>query len=167
MKNKNVFPVKQVTVGNVASEFPPRGSKVALLWFQVWHKRTFLFFSRWRKIDDSRSNNFVSRFNSDDDVTSSSPLLLLLLYLFYSNNRPLFFVELFLFSIPGSARWARSIFSSYCPLSPQPLINLRNRDNYVLWIFFGMLGIKPGAAGSGSKYGNHCAFLPLLLVYFP
>ena len=34
-----------------------------------------------------------------------------------------------------------------------------------------MLGIKPGAAGSGSKYSNHCAilppnFIPLLSVYF-
>ena len=28
-----------------------------------------------------------------------------------------------------------------------------------------MLGIEPGAAGSGSKYANHCAMLPRFDTY--
>ena len=28
-----------------------------------------------------------------------------------------------------------------------------------------MLGIKPGAAGSGSKHANHCAMLPRSLIF--
>ena len=73
------------------------------------------------------------------------------------------------FLLLGSARWARSIFSSYCPLSSKQCHWLTSATGKIMSseIFFGMLGIKPGAAGSGSKYGNHCAFLPLLLVYFP
>ena len=39
------------------------------------------------------------------------------------------------------------------------LINLSNIENFSSDIFWGMLGIKPGAAGSGSKYANHCAIL--------
>ena len=29
-----------------------------------------------------------------------------------------------------------------------------------------MLGFEPGAAGSGSKYVNHCAMLPPTAIYF-
>ena len=48
-----------------------------------------------------------------------------------------------------------------------PLINLSNIDNFSTEKKLGTLGIKPGAAGSGSKYANHGALLPTPTTMIP
>ena len=56
------------------------------------------------------------------------------------------------------------LISIFKPLSTfilaVPLINLSNIDNFFQLHFLGTLEIKRLAAGSGSKYVNHCAVRP-------
>ena len=56
--------------------------------------------------------------------------------------------------------WVQSTFSIHCTLSSKQRKWLFSAITTIfLWKFFGPLGSKPGAAGSGSKYANHCAML--------
>ena len=68
------------------------------------------------------------------------------------------------FSMPqATTRWARSTFSSRCPHSSKhpPIYLPQQHQQFFPLNFLGvMLGIKPRAAGCGSKYANQCAMLP-------
>ena len=66
-------------------------------------------------------------------------------------------------SLPlASSRCVRSTFLSHCPLSSKQCrwLTSARSTNFSSEKYLGMLGIKPGAAGSGSKCANHCAMLP-------
>ena len=63
-------------------------------------------------------------------------------------------------SLPlASTRWVHSTFSSHCLLCSKQhrWIISAATTNFSSKNFSGTLGIEPGAAGSKSKYANHCA----------
>ena len=69
-------------------------------------------------------------------------------------------------SLPlASTRWVQSTFSNHCPISFMQSFSLTSATSTISSseIFLGTLGVKPGAAGSGSKSANHCAMLYLSL----
>ena len=62
----------------------------------------------------------------------------------------------------ASTRWACTTFSSNYPLSSMQRHWLTSAMSTIFSseTFLETLVIKPGAAGSGSKYASHCAMLP-------
>ena len=72
-------------------------------------------------------------------------------------------------SLPlASARYVRPTFARHCPLSSKQCSWLTSATStfLFLWNFSGSMGFKPGAAGSWSKFPNHCAMLPPLFDSF-
>ena len=71
-------------------------------------------------------------------------------------------------SLPlASTGWAQSTFSSRCSLSSKQHHCLTSATPTMFPKKYGVLGIEPRAAGSESKYANHCAILSPSLYSFP